>query len=210
SGYEEYKHLALFATGLERPTNWSSPAQPMDFFHFKGTIEAILERLGIVKYNVQPTQDATFSEGIAFCLGDRELVRFGMVKKSITKALDIKQPVFYADFKWDNVLHVVSAKIKFAEISKFPIVKRDLALLIDEQVSFAQIYQVVKMVDKNTITDVTLFDVYQGDKLPQGKKSYAISLKLQDANKTLTDAQIEKIMSKVQDSLEKEVAASLR
>ena len=209
-GYEEYKHMALFATGSQNIASWNSPAQSVDFFNFKGTIESILNRLGINKYNVQPTEDATFSEGITFLLGDREIVRFGMVKKSILKNMDIKQAVFYADFKWENVLNVVSGKIKFAEISKFPVVKRDLALLIDEQVTFAQIYNLVKMVDKNIITDISLFDVYQGDKLPEGKKSYAISIKLQDASKTLTDNQIEKIMSKVQNTLEKEVSATLR
>lgn len=210
SGFEEYKHMALFATGNLNTTSWNSKSENVDFFHFKGTIEAILQRLGISKYSIQPTEDATFSEGISMYLGDRELVRFGSVKKNILKALDIKQAVFFADFKWDAVLNVVSAKIKFTEISKFPIVKRDLALLIDENVSFGQIHNLVKMVDKNTITEVSLFDVYQGDKLPEGKKSYAISIKLQDASKTLTDAQIEKIMSKVQSTLEKEVQATLR
>ena len=210
AGYEEYKHMALFATGNQNASNWNSTATEVDFFHFKGTIEAILDRLGITKYSVQPTEDATFSEAIAFFIGDREIVRFGAVKKTILKAMDIKQAVFFADFKWDTILNVVSAKIKFAEISKFPIVKRDLALLIDEQITFAQIYNLVKLVDKNTISDISLFDVYQGDKLPEGKKSYAISLKLQDASKTLTENQIEKIMTKVQNTLEKEVGATLR
>lgn len=210
SGYEEHKHMALFATGNQTLTQWNSVAKEVDFFSFKGTIESILDRLGITKYSVQPTDDATFSEAISFFVGDREIVRFGAVKKTILKAMDIKQAVFFADFKWDTILNVVSAKIKFAEISKFPIVKRDLALLIDENISFAQIYQLVKLVDKNTITDISLFDVYQGDKLPEGKKSYAISIKLQDASKTLTDNQIEKIMTKVQSTLEKEVGATLR
>lgn len=210
SGYEEHKHMALFATGNQTLTQWNSVAKEVDFFSFKGTIESILDRLGITKYSVQPTDDTTFSEAISFFVGDREIVRFGAVKKTILKAMDIKQAVFFADFKWDTILNVVSAKIKFAEISKFPIVKRDLALLIDENISFAQIYQLVKLVDKNTITDISLFDVYQGDKLPEGKKSYAISIKLQDASKTLTDNQIEKIMTKVQSTLEKEVGATLR
>lgn len=210
SGYEEYKHLALFATGNYTLPNWNATAQPINFFSFKGIIEAILDRLGILKYTTQTVNDEVFSEGISFVLGDRELVKFGAIKKPLLKSMDIKQEVFYADFKWDTILAVLSQKIKFAEISKYPVVKRDLALLIDETVAFEQIHTLVKGVDKNAILDVSLFDVYQGDKLPEGKKSYAISLKLQDASKTLTDAQIEKIMSKVQQNLEKELGATLR
>lgn len=210
SGYEEYKHLALFVTGNYTLPNWNATAQPINFFSFKGIIEAILDRLGILKYTTQVVNDEVFSEGISFVLGDRELVKFGAIKKPLLKSMDIKQEVFYADFKWDTILAVLSQKIKFAEISKYPVVKRDLALLIDETVAFEQIHTLVKGVDKNAILDVSLFDVYQGDKLPEGKKSYAISLKLQDASKTLTDAQIEKIMSKVQQNLEKELGATLR
>lgn len=210
SGYEEYKHLALFVTGNYTLPNWNATAQPINFFSFKGIIEAILDRLGILKYTTQVVNDEVFSEGISFVLGDRELVKFGAIKKPLLKSMDIKQEVFYADFKWDTILAVLSQKIKFAEISKYPVVKRDLALLIDEAVAFEQIHTLVKGVDKNAILDVSLFDVYQGDKLPEGKKSYAISLKLQDASKTLTDAQIEKIMSKVQQNLEKELGATLR
>jgi len=117
---------------------------------------------------------------------------------------------FYADFNWNTILNVVSSKIKFAEISKYPVVKRDLALLIKNEVSFADVYKIVKQVDKNLISDVSLFDVYQGDKLPEGTKSYAISMKLQDKDKTLTDAQIDKIMSKIQNQLQTEVGAELR
>lgn len=210
SGYEEYKHLALFVTGNYTLPNWNATAQPINFFSFKGIIEAILDRLGILKYTTQVVNDEVFSEGISFVLGDRELVKFGAIKKPLLKSMDIKQEVFYADFKWDTILAVLSQKIKFAEISKYPVVKRDLALLIDETVAFEQIHTLVKGVDKNAILDISLFDVYQGDKLPEGKKSYAISLKLQDASKTLTDAQIEKIMSKVQQNLEKELGATLR
>ena len=209
-GYEEFKHMALFATGNISQANWNTKAEPMDFFTFKGYIEAVLERLGINKYNPKPTENDIFSEGMTYFVGDRKILEFGLVKKAITKHFDIKQDVFFADFKWDNVLTLISAKIKFAEINKFPVVKRDLALLINTEVSFQQIYQTVKLADKNIITDISLFDVYEGDKLPEGKKSYAISIKLQDANKTLTDTQIEKIMSKVQTQLANEVGAELR
>ena len=209
-GYEENKHMTLFATGNITQSNWNIKVQPMDFFTFKGYIEVALERLGINKYNAKPTESDIFAEGMSYFVGDRKILDFGLVKKSIAKHFDIKQDVFYADFKWDNVLTLISGKIKFTEINKFPVVKRDLALLINSEVAFNQIYQTVKLVDKNIITDISLFDVYEGDKLPEGKKSYAISIKLQDANKTLTDTQIEKIMSKVPSQLPTEVGAELR
>jgi len=209
-GYEEFKHMGLFATGNISQASWNTKANSMDFFTFKGYIEAVLERLGINKTNPRPTESDIFAEGMTYYVGDRKILDFGLVKKAITKHFDIKQDVFFADFKWDNVLTLISAKIKFAEINKFPVVKRDLALLINSDVAFNQIYQTVKLVDKNIITDISLFDVYEGDKLPEGKKSYAISIKLQDANKTLTDTQIEKIMSKVQSQLATEVGAELR
>ena len=210
SGYEEYKHLALFATGNSNGINWNTPATSVDFFLFKGYIDALLLRLGLKNIETQPNENDIFSEGISYYLGDRKVVSFGNVKKSILKHFDIKQDVFYADFNWNTILNVVSSKIKFAEISKYPVVKRDLALLIKNEVSFADVYKIVKQVDKNLISDVSLFDVYQGDKLPEGTKSYAISMKLQDKDKTLTDAQIDKIMSKIQNQLQTEVGAELR
>ena len=210
SGYEEYKHLAVFITGNAHGTNWNVETKPVDFFLLKGHIDAVLERLGIKSLNTKPNESAVFSEGISYYLGDRKIVSFGSIKKSILKHFDIKQEVLFADFNWNNILNVVSSKIKFAEIPKYPTVKRDLALLLKEDVSFADVYRTVKLVDKNLIKDVSLFDVYQGDKLPEGTKSYAISMKIQDKDKTLTDAQIDKIMSKIQNQLQTEVGAELR
>lgn len=210
TGFEEYKHMALFATGNASYTNWNVKTENLDFFLFKGYIDALLSRLGITKLNTQTNESKIFSEGITYVLGDRKIVSFGTVSKSILKHFDIKQDVYFADFNWSAILGVVSSKIKFAEISKYPGVKRDLALLLKNEVSFADVYKIVKLVDKNCITDVSLFDVYQGDKLPEGTKSYAISIKLQDKDKTLTDVQIEKIMSKVQSQLQTEIGAELR
>lgn len=210
SDYEESKHLALFATGNTTSANWNVKSTPVDFFLFKGTIDALLERLGIKKLNTQPAESDLFAEGVTYSLGDRKMVTFGTLRKAVLKHFDIKQEVFFADFNWSAILNVISSKIKFVEIPKNPIVKRDLALQIKNDVSFAEIYKIVKLVDKNLILDVSLFDVYQGEKLPEGTKSYAISMKLQDKDKTLTEVQIEKIMSKIQSQLQKEVGAELR
>ncbi|WP_430612287.1 phenylalanine--tRNA ligase subunit beta [Flavobacterium sp. JP2137] len=210
SGYEEPKHLALFSTGNNVAESWNTTQKPSDFFEFKGYINSLLERLGIQKFHSQPVENDVFSEGISLFVGPELIVELGILKKGLLKSFDIKQEVCYADFKWDAVLKMLSTKIKYTDITKFPVVRRDLALLINNQVSFETVYNLVKQVDKTLIQEVSLFDVYQGDKLPEGKKSYAIKIKLQDANKTLTDVQIDKIMSKIQKQLESELDAQLR
>jgi phenylalanyl-tRNA synthetase beta chain len=137
-------------------------------------------------------------------------VEFGTVKKSILKYFDIKQEVLYADINWNLVLKLVSTKLKFQDIPKFPEVRRDFSLLIDEAVSFEAIYQVARQTEKTLLKNIQLFDVYQGDNLPEGKKSYAVSFILQDNQKTLTDEQIDAVMGNLQQKLTTELGVSLR
>ncbi|MEC4115916.1 phenylalanine--tRNA ligase subunit beta [Myroides phaeus] len=210
NSYEEYKRLAVFATGNITKASWNSTQKPIDFFEFKAYINAIVARLGLTKTTTQPVESDIFSEGISYYLGKDLIVEFGILKKGILKEFDIKQEVFYAEFNWDNTIKMLSAKIKFTDINKYPSVKRDYALLINENVTFGEIFNIVKQVDKNIIKDVTLFDVYQGDKIEDGKKSYAISILMEDSSKTLTDSQVEKIMGKIQYQLENNVGAQLR
>ncbi len=134
-----------------------------------------------------------------------------MVKQRIIKRFDIKQEVFFADFNWDAILKMVKDNtIISKDIPKFPKVRRDLSLLIDKEVTFEAIYAIARKQNSKLIKDVTLFDVYEGDKLPEGKKSYAISFTLQDEQKTLTDKEIDALMSKLQKSIEKQLGAALR
>lgn len=210
SGYEEKKHLTVFFTGNRNQENWSTTQKPSDFFLFKGYIEAILSKLGIQKAQNQPVTSDVFSEGIGIGLGQETIVELGVVKKSILKSFGIKQEVFYADFNWALVLKLISNKIKFSEIPKYPEVRRDLALLIDQNVSYDSIYNIARQTEKTLLKDINLFDVYEGEKLPEGKKSYALSFTIQDHSKTLTDVQIDKIMSKLQKNFETELGASLR
>ncbi len=210
SGYNEVKHLTLFVTGNRLMESWTTAEKPSDFFLFKGYINAILSRLGIEKTTTQPLENDVFAEGIALNVGKETIVEFGTVKKSILKHFDIKQEVLFADFNWGEVLKLISTKIKFVEIPKYPEVRRDLALLVDTNVQFEQIYSIAKQTEKSLLKDVNLFDVYEGNNLPEGKKSYAVSFTIQDTSKTLTDAQIDKIISKLQQNFEKEVGAQLR
>jgi phenylalanyl-tRNA synthetase beta chain len=208
---EEFKHLSVFITGNKTSENWAGINKASDFFFMKGIINSVLERLGITRYNEFPVKNDMFSEGLSFALGKNTLVEFGVVKKPILKYFDITQEVIYANFKWDTILEVIKhQRIKFKNIPKYPEVRRDFALLLDDNVSFDSIYKLAKQNEKNLLKQINLFDVYQGENLPKGKKSYAVSFILQDENKTLTDKQIDKIMNKLQDTFKQQLGAELR
>ncbi len=211
NNYDEKKHLALFITGNKHLERWNSPTQVSSFFFLKGTIISILERLGLSRFKTSPIQNDVFSEGLNFDLGKNTLVSFGLVHKKILKHFGISQDVLFADFNWDVIVDMAKHnKITFQELPKYPDVRRDFALLIDEQVTFEAIYTIAKQSEKQLLKSVDLFDVYQGKNLPSGKKSYAVSFTFQDEHSTLTDKQIDKIMSKLQDNFEKELGAELR
>lgn len=212
SGNQENMHLTLTMTGNRNEQSWTNPQKPTDFFLFKGFVTGILERLGLNKALVTTSlKTDVFSEGLTLELGSSTLVEFGTIKKSVLKHFDIKQEVFFADFNWNSILkHVSANNIKFTEISKYPEVRRDLALLLDKSVEFAKILELAKKTEKGLLKEVDLFDVYEGKNLPEGKKSYAVSFVLQDNSKTLTDTQIDKVMSKLTQTFETELGASLR
>jgi phenylalanyl-tRNA synthetase beta chain len=211
SGYDENKHLTMFISGNSAPENWLSENTKSSFFQFKGYLNTVFSRIGLEnKLTTLPIESDLFSEGIALAIGKEIIVEFGTVKKSMLKHFDIKQDVLYADLKWDKIQKYVSNKIKFTDIPKYPEVRRDLALLVDEKVTFETVYNIAKQTEKKLLKDVNLFDVYQGEKLPEGKKSYAVSFIIQDENKTLNDKEIEKIMSKLQSNFENQLGAQLR
>ena len=211
SGYSEQKHLTLFVSGNRTKDSWNTPQKTSDFFYLKGVVETVLQRLGILNVKVTPTKNDVFSEGITLSLGKIKLVDLGVVKRSINKTFGIKQEVLFADFNWDNVLKVGGkTTVKIAGLAKFPAVKRDFALLIDKETTFKELYNLAFQAEKKLLKEVDLFDVYEGDKLAEGKKSYALSFLIQDENKTLNDKQIDKIMQKLQQTFEKNVGATLR
>jgi len=208
---EEHKHLALFLTGNKAQERWNTQATPSDFFYLKGTIETVLERLGLNRLKSAPHKTDILSEGMSLSIGKKTLVEFGLVKKSVLKHFGISQNVLFADFNWDNVLDMAQHnKIKFTAIPKYPEVRRDFALLLDNSVTFDDIYTIAKQTEKQLLKAVNLFDVYEGKNLPAGKKSYAVSFTLQDENKTLNDKQIDKIMNKLQSNFENKLGAELR
>ena len=208
---EEYKHLTLFVTGNKTQESWTAVQEKGDFFYLKGTIEAALERLGVSRFKSTATKNDVFSEGMQYRQGKTVLVDFGIVKTKITKHFGINQVVLYADFNWDNIIEVAKRNnIKFTAIPKYPEVRRDFALLLDEKVKFEDISTIAKQTEKQLLKNVSLFDVYQGKNLPNGKKSYAVSFMFQDEHKTLTDKIVDKIMNKLQHNFESKLGAELR
>jgi phenylalanyl-tRNA synthetase beta chain len=211
SGRSEQKHLTLFVTGNRTVDSWASEKKTSDFFYMKGVITTLLQRVGIHKLKTSPTKNDVFSEGITLSLGKIKLVDFGVVNVSILKEFSIKQEVIYADFNWDAILKVTNRKgFKVDSLPKYPSVKRDLALLLDNATTFSEVYTTAFQSERSLLKEVDLFDVYQGDKLPEGKKSYAVSFILQDESKTLNEKQIDKVMQKMQQSFEQNLNAVLR
>lgn len=206
----ENKHLALFITGNKNEDTWTGASEKSNFFTLKSSVESILERLGITKTTATISDSKELSEGLSIKSQKTNLVDFGIVKKSVLKKFGIKNEVLYADFKWDAILSLISEKITYQEISKFPEVKRDFALLLDNGVDFKDIHETAFATEKKLLKEVSLFDVYTGSKLPEGKKSYAVSFTLKSENATLTEKQIEKIMKKFQDKFETKLGAELR
>jgi phenylalanyl-tRNA synthetase beta chain len=210
-GYQEDKHLTIFISGDRNKERWNTSAKTSDFFYTKGIVTSILNRLGFTNLKATPTKSDVFVEGLSLSLGKSKLVDFGVVKSSILKEFGIKQEVLFADFNWESILTLAGKKkVKITDLPKFPAVKRDLALLLSDEVSFKEIYNLAFQSERKLLKEVDLFDVYTGDKLPEGKKSYAVSFLLQDESKTLADKQIDKIMQKLQQTFEKNLGAVLR
>jgi len=208
---EEFKHLSLLITGQKTAEIWNSPKSETNFFYLKGVVSSVLERLGINRYNEKAATNDVFSDGLGLYQGKMELVQFGTIQTKILKHFGISKAVFYADFNWDNIIEVAKRnKIKFTPIPKFPESRRDFALLLDNKITFNEINTIAKQTEKQLLKDVNLFDVYEGKNLPAGKKSYAVSFTFRDEHKTLTDKQVDKVMTKLQQNFEQKLNAELR
>ena len=211
--YREEEHLGLFITGSKENENWSEKEKPTSFFSLKTYAENILKRLGfsIDQMQITETENELFSEGLSYSFNNKTLLNFGIVAKKWLKKFDLENPVYYADFNWDNVLILHKRhKVIFEELSKFPAVRRDLALLIDKNVKFSQIKDVAERTERKILREVDLFDVYEGKGIPENKKSYAVSFILRDDKATLNDKLIEKTMQKLVDTFNRELGAVLR
>ena len=210
---EDYR-LGLWVSGSRVDNNWAHPNEKSSVYELKAYVENILVRLGV---NLQKVifgnlANDIYSAGLSITTSSgRQLGTMGIVTPKICKELDIETDVYYAELSWTLLMkEIKKSKVTFSEISKFPAVKRDLALLLEKNVQFAEIEKIATESERKLLKDVALFDVYEGKNLPAGKKSYAVSFYLQDEGKTLNDKQIDAIMKKIQTNLEQKLGAQLR
>ena len=215
ASYEEHRAFSLFLSGTPDKV-WRSPAQKSNFFQLKGYVEALMARYRIDVSSLQMGSAPAdiFSEGITYSLPGREpklLATVGTMHPALCKRFGIKQPVFAAEINWEVLFSLIKRdKFSFKELPKFPEVRRDLALLLDEGVAYADVRKAAVRAGKKLIKSVTLFDVYRGEKIPAGKKQYALNFVLQDPERTLTDTEVEKTIERVLSTLQEEFGATLR
>lgn len=214
SVYDERMELALFVTGRREPETWNATDAPTGFFDLKAAVMAVLSRLGVETSQLEMKQQeegAQTAFSLELIYKNKPLAMLGQVSQKLCKAFDIKQEVYYARLQWESLVHLYGQQtLTYRDIPKFPEVRRDLALLIDRGVSFAEIEKLAFETEKKLLKQVGLFDVYQDEKLGKNKKSYALSFILRDENKTLTDKEIDKAMEKISRTLEKKAGAEIR
>lgn len=214
ASYEEHPAYALFITGPSAKS-WNRPGGKSSYFDLKGYVDLLLRRFGADIYQMEatPAPADIFSEGVVYSLPGQHLplAVMGTVLPALARRFDVKQPVFAAEISWNTLFMLVKRdKVSFKEMPKFPEVRRDLALLLDESVSYGDLRKSAFKSAKKLLKQVTLFDVYRGDKIPAGKKQYALGFVLQDLEKTLTDADVERIMERILSAFQNEFGATLR
>ncbi len=211
-GYAQERRLSLTLSGMRNEENWLSKTMPYHFFYLKSIALSVLEKLGLENVSSRPVENSFFSEGLSYYYKKKKpLLEIGVVDAALAKKFGIKQEVLFADFNWDVIVKNYEQKtFKVAAIPKYPSVRRDFALLLDDAITFKDIYDLSFKTDKKYLKKVDLFDVYTGDNLPKGKKSYAVSFLLQDNSKTLSDKEIDKVMYKLQKAFETQFKSSLR
>ncbi len=213
-GFEEQSHLTLFLTGQRFAESWlNADKSAVSYYSLKAYAEMVLSRLNLSGYQQSQLEDKTvWSYGMKYHRGPQMLVEFGQVQGEIIRGMDIKRPVFYADFNWDAILKALKKhRVDFYELNKYPSVRRDLALVIEKSIKFGDVEAIARKAGKKILKDITLFDVYENEEqLGKNKKSYAIALVFEDNTKTLKDKEVEKVMSQLIRSCEEQLGALIR
>ena len=210
SKYIEKKKLILLSCGNEKSESWNEQNKKKDFFWIKQKVEHILKRLGLHNLKGKNNELSYLVDAYSFNFKKNKIADFGFVNKATLKPFGIKTDVLYAELDWDLIVKHIHSKTKYSEVNKFPSVRRDLALLLDKDVEFSKLNSLAKQTETNLLKSVNLFDVYEGDKLPENKKSYALSFILEDKENTLTDSQIDGVMDKLINAFEQKVGAEVR
>jgi phenylalanyl-tRNA synthetase beta chain len=211
--YIEEKHLSILMTGKATPENWNSTSGDVDFYSLKKVVEGILIKLGLFKgkLTVKESPDSSGSQSLQYFFNEKMIAEISQVGAAFLNRFDIQQKVFFADLLWEKILGYVPKKeMPYVPVSRFPSVRRDLALLVDKAISYEELKKAALSAERKLLKEVGLFDIYEGEKIPQGKKSYAMSFVLQDEDRTLTDKVIDKTMKKIQSAFERDFSATLR
>ena len=208
----ERGRLALWTCGFDGPESWEQPQRQSTFYTLRSGVDAVLAKLGLQKMvSEQPHNHPFYTDSIALMAGKKQLGHMGVLSPQMIKAFDLKQGVIYGELDWDALMQLTAkTSVVFADLPRFPGVRRDLSLLIDTGVTFKAIRDIALKTETGILREVGLFDVYEGKNLEAGKKSYAVSFALQDDKGTLTDKRIDKTMERIQQALEQEVGARLR
>ena len=209
--YIENQHLSLIVAGNRDLENWNSQNNKTDFFYLKEVVNLILNRLGLKNYKIESKNNSLYSDCLVYNLKKKRLVTFGLLDNKITDIFNIKSSIYAADFNWDLIIDLAkNQKTTYTPVNKYPKVRRDLSLLINNEVNFSDLQKIAKKIDNNILKSVDLFDVYTGDKLAKNKKSYALSFIFEDFSKTLTDKYIDIIMDKLINEYINSVGAEIR
>ncbi|MEC3881004.1 phenylalanine--tRNA ligase subunit beta [Parapedobacter sp. 10938] len=210
-GYRERHHLAVAVAGNRLPQQWNHANKAVTFYDIKAAVDAVLRRLNISGWQETDAPASHYAYGMSYDRGGNVLVSFGAVSQSLLTKADVAGDVYYADFDWGGILKAIRKnKITYREVAKYPAVQRDLSLLVDADVTFGTLKRIAERTERKLLKAISVFDVYKGDKLPAGKKSYALHFVLQDEEKTLADKQIDAIVKKLIANFEKEAGAAVR
>lgn len=209
--YVEKPRLLLLISGAKQAEQWNQDSKDVTFYTLKAAVDAVIGRLGLANFQVAEVEDADFTYGLKYFRGEKALVTFGAATRADRKAAGIDKEVFYADFDWAALLDAVKKnRVINKEVPKYPAVRRDLSMLVDKAVTFDALKAIAFKTGKKLLKNVQVFDVYEGDKLPEGKKSYALQFTLQDEEQTLTDKQIDTIMQNIIHNLAQSAKAEIR
>lgn len=209
--YEEKEKLCLYVTGMIKEASWKSAEDKSDFYYLKGITESILQAVGLTRYSVRPVAAGYLQYGTQVTIENDAIVTLGLADASVVKRFNIKQQVWYAELEWEKIYDYASRqKPGYTEITKFPAVQRDLAIVVDRHLAYEKVQDAVKHAGIQKLQSVKLFDVFESDRLGVGKKSFAVNFTFQDKEKTLTDTEIDSMMQKIMHTFEQELSAEIR
>ncbi|MBU1821125.1 MAG: phenylalanine--tRNA ligase subunit beta, partial [Bacteroidetes bacterium] len=207
--YVEKSHLCVYMTGAMQAESWFVPAREVKFHDLAAAVQQVLTAMKVKGVETVVVSNGIMQTGLEYTLNKKTLVSLGLVRAGLTKKAGLKTSVWYADFDWDYLLKQYNAAVQFREVPRFPEVRRDLSLVLDKAVTFAQLHQLAFRTEKQLLKEVNVFDVFEGESL-QGKKAYALSFIIQDTQQTLTDKVIDKVMQRLMATFERELGAIIR